>query len=166
MGIDFNAEDIFKMAEQIEKNGAEFYRNAAEGVSGSPNRDLLLEMADLEDQHEKTFAALRSELTEKEKESNVFDPDNDAVKYLKALADMRVFFEKTIDVTSMEAILKEAISAEKDSILFYQGMKQLVPKWLGNEKIDLIIKEEMDHIRNLTQKLSELKSPNKAHAYA
>lgn len=29
MGYDFNAEEIFEMAVQIEKNGAAFYRKAA-----------------------------------------------------------------------------------------------------------------------------------------
>ena len=33
MGWDFNADEIFEMAEQIERNGAKYYRNAAEFVS-------------------------------------------------------------------------------------------------------------------------------------
>ena len=35
-------------------------------------------------------------------------------------------FEKEIDVSSMQAILKSAITAEKDSIVFYLGMKEAV----------------------------------------
>ena len=27
MGIDFNADEVFEIAEQIERNGAKFYRN-------------------------------------------------------------------------------------------------------------------------------------------
>ena len=30
MGIDFNADEVFEIAEQIERNGAKFYRNVAE----------------------------------------------------------------------------------------------------------------------------------------
>ena len=33
MNYDFNADEIFEMAERLEKNGAAFYRNAAEAVS-------------------------------------------------------------------------------------------------------------------------------------
>lgn len=157
MGYVFNMDEIFEMAEQIEKNGAEFYRKAADGINRSPNKDLLVELANMEDQHQKTFAFLRNQLSEGEKAPTVFDPDNEAALYLRSLADIRVFFEKKIDVTSMEEILKEALLAEKDSIVFYLGMKELVPDDLGKEKIDNIIKEEMAHINLLSNKLVELK---------
>jgi len=157
MSYDFNADDIFEMAQQIEKNGAEFYRKAAEGMQDSENRAMLLELANMEDQHEKTFASMRSELSAQEKTSTVFDPEGEAVMYLKALADTRVFFEKSIDPDSMTAILKEAITAEKDSIVFYLGMKELVSEGLGQNKVENIIKEEMGHIRLLAGKLREQK---------
>ncbi len=56
----------------------------------------------------------------------------------------------------MKEIVKEAILAEKDSIVFYLGMKELVPEGLGKDKVDKIIKEEMSHIRLLTKKLKTL----------
>jgi rubrerythrin len=157
MSYDFNADDIFEMAQQIEKNGAAFYRKAAEGIQAPDNKAMLLELAKMEDQHEKTFASMRAELSAKEKVSTTFDPQGDAVQYLKALADMRVFFEKKIDPGTMIAILKEAITAEKDSIVFYLGMKELVPENLGRTKLEGIIKEEMGHIRLLSGKLREQK---------
>ena len=153
----FNMDEIFEMAEQIERNGAAFYRNAAKGISDSQSSELLLELAQMEDQHEKTFASLRSQISEDEKTSAVFDPDGEAVLYLRALADTRVFFKKKIDTGSLEEILKEALTAEKDSIVFYLGMKELVPEKSGKAKIDSIIKEEMGHIKLLGKKLVELK---------
>ena len=153
----FNMSEILEMAEQIERNGAAFYRNAAKGVSDPQSSDLLLNLAQMEDQHEKIFASLSTQLSENEKTSAVFDPDGEAVLYLRALADTRVFFEKKIDTGSMEAILKEALTAEKDSIVFYLGMKELVPEKAGKAKIDSIIKEEMGHIKLLGKKLVELK---------
>ena len=158
MAYDFNMDEVLEMAVQIERNGARFYRTAAERISVSLNRSLLLELATMEEQHEKTFASWRDRLSDEEKEPTVFDPEGAIPKYLKALADTRVFFEKDIDVTVMKGILKEAITAEKDSIVFYVGMKELVPKKLGKDKIDAIIKEEMDHIRLLADRLKELKS--------
>lgn len=157
MAYDFNIDEILGIAEQIEKNGAKFYRTAAERISGSPNKNLLLKLSKMEEEHEKTFGSWRTELSDQEKEPTVFDPDGDLPKYLKALADTRVFFEKDIDVTSLKEILKEAISTEKDSIVFYIGMKELVPEKLGKDKIETIIKEEMDHIRVLANKLRDLK---------
>ena len=157
MGYVFNMDEVFEIAEQIEKNGAKFYREAADGIKTPSNKDLLIELATMEDQHQKTFAVLRTQLSEGEKAPTVFDPSNEAVLYLRALADIRVFFEKKIDTSSMEEILKAALLAEKDSIVFYLGMKDLVPDDFGKEKIDHIIKEEMSHIKLLSNKLLELK---------
>ncbi|MCD6560432.1 MAG: ferritin family protein [Deltaproteobacteria bacterium] len=153
----FNMNEILEMAEQIERNGAAFYRKAAEGIPDSQNRELLLELAQMEVEHEKTFASLRAQLSEVEKTSALFDPEGETVFYLRALADTRVFFEKKTDTASLEEILKEALTAEKDSIVFYLGMKELVPEKYGKEKIDSIIKEEMGHIKLLGKKLVELR---------
>jgi rubrerythrin len=157
MSYDFNANDVFEMAEQMERNGGKFYRTAADSVDDSTNKDFLLELAAMEDQHEKTFKAMRAELSDQEKASTVFDPEGEAALYLRALADTRVFFEKEIDVTKMRNILKSAIEAEKDSIVFYLGMKEAVPEDLGKGRLDHIIKEEMGHIRLLSKKLVQHK---------
>ena len=157
MSYDFNAEDVLEIAEQLERNGGNFYRAAAESTSDPANKEFLLELAGMEDQHEETFKAMRAELTEKEKESTVFDPQGEAALYLRALADTRVFYEKEIDVSSMKAILKSAITAEKDSIVFYLGMKEAVAEKLGKGRLDHIIKEEMGHIKLLSSKLVKYK---------
>ena len=157
MQYDFNANEILQMAEQLERNGADFYRKSIEKIQDPAGKELLLSLAEMEDQHEKTFADLRSKLTASEKAQTVFDPEGETVRYLKALADSKVFFEKTIDTESMEGILKEAITAEKDSILFYLGLKDAVPEALGKDKIDAVIKEEMSHINLLTRELVALK---------
>jgi len=154
---DFNANDILQMAEQIERNGAAFYRECAGNVADSTAVELLEKLAAMEDDHEKTFASIRTELSAMEKESTTFDPDGEAVLYLKALADTKVFFEKRIDTSDMEDILKSAITAEKDSIVFYLGMKELVPADLGTTRVDAIIKEEMAHIKLLSNELVALK---------
>jgi rubrerythrin len=154
MSYDFNADEIFEMAEQIERNGASFYRKSAELIADTAEKKLLLDIAAMEDEHEKTFADLRAGLSEKEKVTTVFDPEGEISLYLRALADTRVFFEKKIDNTSsIKDIIKEAILAEKDSIVFYLGMKELVPENFGKAKIDAIIKEEMNHIKLLSKAL-------------
>ncbi len=157
MSYDFNADDIFEIAQRMEQNGAAFYRDAAGSVENDGIKAFLLEFAAMEDEHEKTFINLRKELTAAEKTSTVFDPNNESVLYLRALADTRVFFKKEIDTSSVEEIFKSAITAEKDSIVFYLGMKDLVPQNLGKERMDAIIKEEMGHIKVLSQKLATLK---------
>lgn len=163
MSILFNADEIFEMAEQIERNGAKFYRKVAEKAENEDSRQLLLNLAKMEDNHEKTFAAIRSELKGKA-DDNIFDPDAQAVLYLRAFADGEVFdmkvdpSERITGRETMEEVLKTAIGLEKDSIAFYTGIRELVPEKLGKGKIEHIIKEEMRHVSDLS---NELKSLNK-----
>ena len=100
----------------------------------------------MEEDHEKTFSQMRAQLSAKEKAATVFDPEGESVAYLRALADTRVFFKKQIDTSSLEAALKDAIAAEKDSILFSVGMREEIPQNLGRERLDSVIKEEMGHM--------------------
>ena len=48
-------------------------------------------------------------------------------------------------------ILKSAIEKEKDSIVFYSGLKDFTPAEIAKEKIDEIIQEELRHIRILNK---------------
>ena len=67
MGIDFNADEVFEIAEQIERNGVKFYRSAAEKIQDADKKKLLTDLAEMEVEHEQTFKALRSELSVDEK---------------------------------------------------------------------------------------------------
>ena len=156
MSYNFNADEIFEIAEQIERNGANFYRTAAENITDEDKKKLLIHLAEMEDDHEKTFKTLRDELSENEKTMTTFDPEDETADYLRLLADTRVFYEKEVDVTSLNEVFKTAINAEKDSIVFYLGMKNVVPSHQGKNWLDRIIKEEMDHIRLLSKELLEL----------
>jgi rubrerythrin len=157
MSYDFTADEIFAMAEQIERNGAAFYRQAARSIGDSAGQELLLTLASMEDDHEKTFQAMRATLAQREKSSATFDPQDEAALYLRALADSRVFTDKEPDMSSLREILRQAIEAEKESILFYLGMKELVPEALGKGRLDGIIKEEMGHIRLLSREMAVLR---------
>lgn len=152
----FNADEILEMAEQIERNGASFYRESADNAGDEEARQFLLQLARMEDNHLRTFTNMRAQLSGKEKESPSFDPNNEVNLYLGTLADTKVFFEKAIDTSTLRGIYKAAILAEKDSIAFYVGLKELVPDYLGKDKLDDIIKEEMKHIKILNEKLIDL----------
>lgn len=155
---DFTADDVFEMAEQLERNGAKFYQDAAQHTDNPEYTKLLKGLSQMEVEHEKIFVKLRADLSGNETVSTVFDPQNESVLYLRALADTKVFFEKEIDFSSMKSVLKAAILAEKDSIVFYLGMKEMVPDKYGKDKLDKIIKEEMGHIKILGNELKALKN--------
>ena len=163
MSITFNAFEIFEMAEQIERNGVKFYRKAAEIFTERDINQTLLELADMEVDHENTFTDMRKQLSSRQQESITFDPENEAALYLQAMASGHVFDLKkdmSLQLTgeeSIEDVLKMAVQAEKDSIAFYTGLIKFVRSPAGKEKVEDIIGEEQGHIVVLSRKLAALK---------
>ncbi len=163
MSIEFNAAEIFEMAEQIERNGAAFYRAAA---GQFPQASVLLNtLAEQEDEHLAIFTGMLRELGARETEPVIFDPDNDAALYLKAMADRRVFKidqdpgSMLGDNPSLEHVLGIATGMEKESIVFYTGMKALVSPAQGQDRLDAIILEEWKHITFLSKLSDDLSHP-------
>ena len=144
MSFEFNADEILEIAEQIEKNGEIFYRSAANSTPGRIQKDLLTDLADMELGHIHVFQNLRKELSGKEQRTLTFDPDEETALYLKAFADSHIFFQKKIDVSSLENILRTAIQAEKDSIVFYLGLKDHL---LGANFQNLQEKGRLNHLQ-------------------
>jgi rubrerythrin len=157
MSFVFNADEIFEMALKIEQNGEKFYRDSAAKIADPEAIRLLLKLADMEVEHQRIFSGMKTALSAAEKKAMTFDPNNEAGLYLASLANTKVFFEKDIDTSALEGIFKAALAAEKDSIAFYLGMKDLVPAGGGREKVEEIIQEEMRHIRILGERLTALK---------
>lgn len=163
MTLRFNADELFEIAEKIEKNGARFYRKAAEQQSNPEVTELLNNLASMEEEHQIVFATMRANLDTDEPEKTVFDPDEQVANYLAAIADGNVFDLKsdpaellTKDI-SLKDILHLSIGFEKDSIIFYLGMLDMIPERFGRDNIHNIINEEKKHITQLAGKLAELK---------
>ena len=45
---------------------------------------------------------------------------------------------------------------EKDSVVLYSAMRSMVPEDLGQNHVEKLINEELQHISMLTEKLNEL----------
>lgn len=163
MSITFNADEIFEMAEEIEQNGAKFYREAAEKASDKKTKQMLLDMAAMEDGHLRTFHEMRKELTWPEKAETVFDPDNEAVLYLQAMADSRgsegkiTSTQKLTGNETIREILEIAVNSEKDAVVFYSGLRSFVPEKAGRDRVEAIISEELGHITFLNKQLLAVK---------
>jgi rubrerythrin len=163
MGITFNADEIFEMAEEIERIGAKYYREAAEIASEKETKQMLLDMAAMEDGHLETFQEMRKELSGREKEPMVFDPDNQAAMYLQAMADARGMegrispTKKLTGNETIKEILDIAVNSENESVVFYLTLKDLVSVRAGRDKVEAIIMEELSHITTLLKKLKALR---------
>ncbi len=154
----FNLSEIFEIAVQIERNGADFYRKAALRFSDNTEvESLLLELAVQEDDHEKTFSEILQRVL---KNNDINTGDELTRQYLDAIAGQFVFNKSTAegeltDEMSRQDIFDSAILKEKDSIVFYVGLKNALTLKSDKKSIDLIIEEEQKHLIAL-QKYAEL----------
>jgi rubrerythrin len=163
MSAIFNAEEIFRIAEQIERNGVLFYEKAAERFQGEA-RQRLAALSVMEKVHGQLFTAMRKEIFEGDSRDAMPDPDQEVQKYLAAFADGTIFTVKSdpagllTGTESPEEIIRLAIQLEKDSVVFYVGIREAVPELMGRDKIEKIIKEEMSHITLLGEALDGLQA--------
>jgi rubrerythrin len=159
MAFDFNANEVFQMAIEIEENGRLFYQKAQELVKDPEVKSLFSDLEQREIEHRDRFGALKAELPESARESTVWDPQGEINQYLKMAADMHVFRaatpveEQLAQVTSAVDALKLAMQFEKDSILFFLLMQDETEKGKGKELITQLTNEEKGHLRMLSKEL-------------
>jgi rubrerythrin len=160
MSFFFNARDIFEIAIEIERNGATFYRNAAAIMNEDAERRELLELAAMEDQHELTFMALKKRLIGDHPDTEWFNAENEAAQYLQYFAagqifDMRAALPPALSPnTPMREVLEFAVQRERESVVFYVGLKDAVQDPADKLRIETIVREEMGHITLLGRKLA------------
>jgi len=158
----FNADKVFEMGMQIERNGREFYRRAAAGAQDAAVRRMLSSLAEMEDDHEGLFGRLKAALPKEAAPELLFDPDGTAARYLRAAADTHVFNAESArpddlsDCPTAEDVLRKAMEFEKDSVVFFLALKEVVPEDLGKAEVDGLIREELDHIALLSRELGRL----------
>lgn len=150
MDTTFGIDKIFEIAKNIELDGAQFYRQAAEKTSSDDIKQVLLDLAAMEDGHLKIFEQMRKELGEQNK--NLFASGNQVALYLKTMADglggerIKSPLERLSGNETIKEILEIGIDGEKASMLFYIGLKELVPNKANKDKIEAVIKEELSHL--------------------
>ncbi|MCK4753126.1 MAG: ferritin family protein [Planctomycetes bacterium] len=157
----FNADEVFEMAEEIERNGIRFYHEASTKAADKEMKQMLQDMAVMEEGHLKTFEGMRRELSDEEKGGVVFDPYNEGAVYLQMMAGLRGSegkvspSQKLSGNETIKEILEIAVDAEKESIVFYSGLKNMVPVTAGRDKVEAIIAEEMGHVNSLLEQLKK-----------
>ena len=158
----FNANEAFEIAKRIERNGITYYRRAAELMQDEASKKLMNDLAEMEIVHEQVFAHMQKGLSGDELGETMYDPHDDAYTFLKGMADKYVFDPKEDPMNVLKAgtdaktILDAAIQREKDSIIFYEGIKVMVPEKFGGPRLDEIIAQEMGHVIILTRHLERV----------
>lgn len=163
MSMTFNADEIFEMAIEIEKQAAEFYSEVVEKAPNEEMKNFFRDLVKMEEKHERIFGDMRKELSDAEKTETTYDPQNEAALYLQTMADSKGWegrispTQKFTGKESMKEAIEIALNSEKESVVFYYGIKSMVAEKAGRDKVEKIILEEISHIRILLEYLKNLK---------
>jgi len=153
VSISFSGSELINIAIGIERRGIAFYDIMTRSTENATARDVFQHLADMEREHVQIFQGMLSE-------ANRYQPSEaytgEYAAYLQALVDSAVFTDDIVtsemaarvesDIEAMEL----AIGAEKDSILFYYGMRDIMPQG-AQPTVNKIITEEKSHLRLLSE---------------
>lgn len=156
MGNIFAGSDVVELGIEIEKNGKDFYNTLTNQSKNKKAKDMFKYLANEEEKHIIVFQGILDKVKQDEPADSY---PGEYLSYMNALASEYVFTKAGKGIAVARGIKNDlqavdaGIGLEKDSILFYEGMKKMVPDY-EYKTIDELILQEQDHLR----KLYELKS--------
>ena len=151
MGVFFSGRELVDIAIGIERNGASFYDSLAKSAGNKTAKGIYEYLAGEERKHIRIFQSMLGSVADY-RSPETYTEEYDL--YLKALVDSAIFPDEQIaraaarKVSNAAEAIQIALSAEKESILFYSEMRGLV-RQSDHEVMDKIIEEERSHVRQL-----------------
>ena len=152
MGNIFAGSEIIEIGIQIEENGRDFYNALVEKSKDEKTKELFQLLASEEEKH---IAAFGKVLDSVQKYEPPEAYPGEYFAYMNALASQHVFTQenKGAEIARKIAADKEAVELgikfEMDSIVFYEGMKKVVPEY-DQKVVEELIKQEQTHLVKLT----------------
>jgi len=153
VSIAFSGSELINIAIGIERRGMTFYDIMAKSTENTTARDMFQYLANMEGEHIRIFKGMLAE-ADKFQLSETYAGEYAA--YFQALVDSAVFTDDFVTsemATETDSDIKGielAIGAERDSLLFYYEMKDIMPH-RAQLTVNKIIVEEKSHLRQLSE---------------
>lgn len=151
MGNIFAGSEIVEIGVQIERNGKDFYDTLVQNSKNPKAKDIFKLLAGEEEKHIVVFQKILGSI---EKYEPAESYPGEYFAYMNALAGESVFTKKdkgkelAMAAKSEKEAISIGITAEKDSIIFYEEMKKVVPEY-SQQVIGEVIEQEQGHLRKL-----------------
>ena len=149
----FAGSEIVELGIQIEKNGRDFYNALVEQLKNQKAKEAFKYLAGEEEKHIAVFQNILDSVHKYEPPESY---PGEYFAYMNALARDYVFTQKdkgreiAKNVKGDKEAINLGIGFEKDSIIFYVGMKKVVPEY-DHKIVDKLITQEQDHLRQLSE---------------
>ncbi len=159
MGNIFTGSEVVELGIQIEKNGRDFYNAVASITQNAKVREAFFFLSSEEEKHIAIFKQILDS-TQKYEPAPVYADDYAA--YMKALAAEYIFTQKDKGKEIGKSVRNESeaielgIKFEKDSIIFYGGIKKIIPEF-DIKVVDELIVQEQAHLLMLLTLKDQLK---------
>jgi rubrerythrin len=153
MAVFFSGSELLEIAMGIERNGMAFYQALADKTGKKDIKDIYTYLAGEEKKHLDTFQGMSDSLGQIKPPETYGD---EYMLYLKSLVDNVVFSNVTEAQQKAAKVFNEieavdtGIQAEKDSILFYTELQNLVRE-MDRKVVLNIVDEEKKHLRQLSE---------------
>ncbi len=141
----YSISEVLEQAVQTEKLGNAMYIELAKKFEKDDKLRRLFEtLAVKEQEHEKTFSALKGKVSDSGSENW-----EEVSKYLRAIVESEFFLGQNKSLPSIDHLeniedaVRYAIGFEKETLLYYHSLKDIVRE---KEVIDKLIDEEKSHI--------------------
>lgn len=151
MGNLFTGSEIVELGIQIEKNGRDFYGTLSSNSKNPQIKEIFGHLAGEEEKHISDFQEILNNL---EKYEQTESYPGEYFAYMNALAGEYVFTQKdkgreiAVNAKNDTDAVELGIGFEKDSIIFYEGMKTAV-RDPEQKVIERLIAQEQIHLRRL-----------------
>jgi rubrerythrin len=151
MAAFFKSNELYRVAMELERTGLAFYHEIARQTDNEQAKAVYDYLATSEKRHLRTFKKLLGGKALSAPQSY----KGEYRKYLRVLLQDRVFPSSAIARSRAAksgplAAIRAGINAEKDSILFYTELLDLVPP-SDRTALDKILAEEKRHLRRLAE---------------
>jgi rubrerythrin len=156
VSVQFNANEALDLAVQIEVKAEAFYRAAADACDDIAAQRMFLDLASMEKQHAQIFDAIRGHTDPRGGPPRVGTLDRSWPIVSNALIDnINASLPQTFrGKKTMSEILQGAMEVERDTIVFFTWIKEMVAQGPDKALLDDILKEEMGHLITLGSQLA------------
>lgn len=151
MGNIFSGSEVVEIGIQIEKNGKDFYNALVKKAKNKDAMKIFNYLAKEEEKHIAVFQGIFDSVSKYEPPESY---PGEYFAYMNALAAEYVFTQANKGAETAGSVKSDSdavdlgIKFEKDSIIFYEGTKKVVPDY-DSKVIDELIIQEQDHLRIL-----------------
>ena len=150
----FSASELINVAIREERTGATYYRALAEKTDSEELASFALEVAAMEDEHERKFRDLLARVGQYEPKGESYEGEYS--DYMAYMCEGRIFptgrdgVEMATSQPSDEAAVTTAMEMERNTLLFYHELLPFVAEG-DRHLIDDIIAEERKHVTDFAK---------------